>query len=78
MRVLRGVMPAGIALQGDRVYVTEAGIDAVAVIDTSSNRILGQIPVDWYPTATAVSAPRSFCVVGYTECMVRRCIASEK
>jgi YVTN family beta-propeller protein len=54
-RALRGVMPAGVALHGDRLYVAEAGIDAVAVIDTSSNRVLGHLPVGWYPTAVAVS-----------------------
>ena len=55
-RPLRGVMPAGLALHGQRLYVTEAGIDAVAVIDTASNRVLGHRAVGWYPTAAAVSA----------------------
>ena len=54
-RPLRGVMPAGLALHGQRLYVTEAGINAVAVIDTASNRVLGQLPVGWFPTAAAVS-----------------------
>jgi YVTN family beta-propeller protein len=55
-RPLRGVMPAGLALAGKRLYVTEAGINAVAVIDTNANRVLGHLPVGWYPTAAAVSA----------------------
>jgi YVTN family beta-propeller protein len=55
-RPLRGVMPAGLALHGQRLYVTEAGINAVAVIDTASNRVLGQLPVGWFPTAAAISA----------------------
>ena len=55
-RPLRGVMPAGLALHGQRLYVTEAGIDAVAVIDTATGRVLGHRPVGWYPTAAAVSA----------------------
>jgi YVTN family beta-propeller protein len=54
-RPLRGVMPAGLVLHGQRLYVTEAGINAVAVIDTASNRVLGQLPVGWFPTAAAVS-----------------------
>ncbi len=33
---LRGVMPSGLALSGGRLYVTEAGIDALAVIDLAS------------------------------------------
>jgi YVTN family beta-propeller protein len=54
-RALRGVMPAGLALRGQRLYVTEAGINAVAVIDTVANLVLGHLPVGWYPTAAAVS-----------------------
>ena len=54
-RPLRGVMPAGLALAGQRLYVTEAGINAVAVIDTTSNKVLGHRPVGWFPTAAAVS-----------------------
>ena len=49
-------MPAGLALYGQRLYVAEAGINAVAVIDTAANRVLGHLPVGWYPTAAAVSA----------------------
>jgi YVTN family beta-propeller protein len=52
---LRGVMPAGVALHGKRLYVTEAGINAVAVIDTAAGRVLGHLPVGWYPTAAALS-----------------------
>ena len=55
-RELRGVMPAGLALHGNRLFVTEAGINAVAVIDTGSNKVLGHLPVGWYPSAAAVSA----------------------
>jgi YVTN family beta-propeller protein len=54
-RPLRGVMPAGLAIHGQRLYVTEAGINAVAVIDTAANRVLGHLPAGWYPTAAAVS-----------------------
>jgi DNA-binding beta-propeller fold protein YncE len=49
-------MPAGLALHGDRLYVTEAGINAVAVVDSAAGRVLGHLPVGWYPTAAAVSA----------------------
>jgi YVTN family beta-propeller protein len=54
-RPLRGVMPAGVAVHGHRLYVTEAGIDAVAVIDTDTDKVLGHLPVGWFPTADAVS-----------------------
>jgi YVTN family beta-propeller protein len=58
-RMLRGVSPQGLALGGnglqDRLYVAESGINAVAVIDTRTNRVLGHIPTGWYPAAVAVS-----------------------
>ncbi len=66
-RALRGVMPAGLALYGQRLYVTEAGINAVAVIDTASNSVLGQIPVGWFPTAAAVSEDGSTLYVVNTK-----------
>jgi YVTN family beta-propeller protein len=52
---LRGVMPGGLALAANRLYVTEAGINALAVIDTSGNRVLGHLPVGWSPSAVAIS-----------------------
>lgn len=52
---LRGVMPSGVALHQGRLYVTEAGINAVAVIDSDSLQVLEQIPVGWTPNAVAVS-----------------------
>ena len=54
-RPLRGVMPAGLALSGKRLYVTEAGINAVAVVDTDTAQVLGHIAAGWFPTAAAVS-----------------------
>jgi YVTN family beta-propeller protein len=54
-RPLRGVAPQGLALDGDRLYVAESGINAVAVIDTKNRQVLGQIPTAWYPAAVAVS-----------------------
>ncbi len=53
---LRGVMPAGITGDATRLFVTEAGINAVAVIDKSSATVLGHIPVGWYPAAAAISS----------------------
>jgi YVTN family beta-propeller protein len=52
---LRGVMPFGIALAGDRLFVAEAGINSVAVVDTASEKVLGHIPVGWNPAALSVS-----------------------
>jgi YVTN family beta-propeller protein len=54
-RPLRGVMPVGLAQDSQRLYVTEAGINAVAVIDKESGRVLGHIGTGWYPAAAALS-----------------------
>lgn len=53
-RPLRGVMPSGVALHGDRVYVAESGINAVAVLDSETMRVIEHIPVGWNPSAVAV------------------------
>jgi YVTN family beta-propeller protein len=53
----RGVIPFGLALSPDqkRLYVAEAGINAVAVIDAVSLEVLGRIPVGWFPSKLAVT-----------------------
>ena len=51
---LRGVMPSGVAVHGDRVYVAESGINAVAVLDTATMRGIEHVPVGWNPAAVAV------------------------
>jgi YVTN family beta-propeller protein len=53
---LRGVMPSGLALTSNRLYVTEEGINALGVIDTTEGRVLGHLPVGWSPSAVVVSA----------------------
>lgn len=54
---LRGQIPFGLALSpdGSRLYVAEAGINAVAVVETESHRVLGHIPVGWFPSKLAVT-----------------------
>lgn len=54
---LRGLIPFGLALgnQNKRLYVAEAGINAVGVIDIPSLKVLGHIPVGWYPSKVKVS-----------------------
>jgi YVTN family beta-propeller protein len=54
---LRGVIPFGLALSPDRkrLYVAESGINAVGVIDVPSLKVLGHIPVGWFPAKLAVS-----------------------
>ncbi|MEZ4699437.1 MAG: alkaline phosphatase family protein [Rhodothermales bacterium] len=54
---LRGLIPFGLALSpdGTRLYVAEAGINAVGVVDTGSGEVLGHIPTGWFPSKLAVS-----------------------
>lgn len=53
----RGILPFGLALSPDkkRLYVAESGINAVAVIDAEKRRVLGHLPVGWFPSKLAVS-----------------------
>lgn len=57
VRKLRGVIPFGLALSPDtkRLYVAESGINAVGVIDVPTRKVLGHIPVGWFPAKLAVS-----------------------
>ncbi|MDN5214810.1 bifunctional YncE family protein/alkaline phosphatase family protein [Fulvivirgaceae bacterium BMA12] len=54
---LRGVIPFGLALSPDqqRLYVAEAGINAVGVIDIPTLEVKGHIPVGWFPSKLAVT-----------------------
>jgi len=55
-----GTQPVALALSRDerRLYVALAGIDAIAVLDTTNPRFphrIGLIPTGWYPSALALS-----------------------
>jgi len=65
LRGLRGVIPFGLALSPDqrRLYVAEAGINAVAVIDARNGSVLGHIPSGWFPSRVAVSRDGSSLLV---------------
>ena len=54
---LRGIMPFGVALSPNNAYlfVAESGINAVAVIDTRRQIVLGHLPVGWFPAKVAVA-----------------------
>jgi YVTN family beta-propeller protein len=54
-RPLRGVMPSGVTLGGNKLYVAESGINAVAVLDPDTLQLLEHIPVGWNPSAVVLS-----------------------
>ena len=48
----RGVMPIGISWYAKNgwLLVAEAGINAVGIIDVQTGKVLGHVPVGWFPT----------------------------
>jgi YVTN family beta-propeller protein len=54
---VRGVSPAGMSLSPDgrRLYVAEMGLNAIAVLETSTLRVIGHIPSAWYPYRVVIS-----------------------
>jgi YVTN family beta-propeller protein len=45
-----GVAPTSCAVSGNRIYVTLAGINAVAVLNKTTGRRIALVPTGWYPT----------------------------
>ena len=54
LETLRGVLPTGLTVQGDWLLVAESGINAVGVIDRKKDKVMGHLPVGWFPTRIAV------------------------
>ncbi len=54
----KGIIPFGLALSPDKktLFVAEAGINAVGVIDVASLQIKGHIPSGWFPSKIVCSA----------------------
>lgn len=57
LKSLRGMIPYGLTLSRDkrRLYVAEAGINAVGVIDIPTLSVIGHIPTGWFPSKLQVS-----------------------
>ncbi|MCX5884240.1 MAG: beta-propeller fold lactonase family protein, partial [Deltaproteobacteria bacterium] len=65
---LVGAYPNAIVVSPDkrRMYVAEAGINSVAVLDTTNPlqpKLLGRMPTGWYPTALTLSGDGRFLYV---------------
>lgn len=54
----KGVIPFGLALSPDKktLFVAEAGINAIGLIDVPSFKLKGHIPTGWFPSKVALSA----------------------
>lgn len=64
-----GGYPNALAVSPDntRLYVAEAGLNSVAVLDVStptSPTLLGRIPTGWYPSALAASPDGKYLYIG--------------
>jgi YVTN family beta-propeller protein len=61
----RGVIPFGLALSPDqkKLFVAEAGINAVAVIDVTNLKVIGHIPTAWFPSKLAVTPDNKKLIV---------------
>jgi DNA-binding beta-propeller fold protein YncE len=59
---LRGIHPAGMAFDPVTKWllVTESGINAVGIIDTEKNLLIGHLPVGWMPTRVALVGDRVY------------------
>src|SRR5260370_27074480 len=64
-----GSTPNALALSpdGSKLYVAEGDTNAVAVFSVETNRLLGRIPTDWYPTALLNAGKQFFVVTGKGE-----------
>jgi hypothetical protein len=45
-----GSGPTSCAVEGNRLYVTQSDVNAVAVLDKGRGTLLGSVPTGWYPT----------------------------
>jgi DNA-binding beta-propeller fold protein YncE len=64
-----GSTPNALALSPDesKLYVAEGDNNAVAVFSSGTNRLLGRIPTDWYPTGLHHTGKQLFVVTGKGE-----------
>lgn len=62
LEAYRGILPLGMALDpaGGRLYVAEAGINAVGVVDLGRDRLIGHLAVGWFPTTVVLDRGQVF------------------
>jgi DNA-binding beta-propeller fold protein YncE len=61
-----GSTPNALAISADgaRLFIAEADNNAVAVFNLATNKLLGRIPSDWYPTAVLDVGPKLLVLSG--------------
>jgi YVTN family beta-propeller protein len=65
LKHFRGIIPFGLAVSPDekKLFVAEAGINAIGVIDLPSFRVEGHIPTGWFPSKLKVTPDGKSIVV---------------
>ena len=65
LKHFRGVIPFGLAVSPDerRLFVAESGINAIAVIDLPSFKVVGHIPTGWFPSKLKVTPDNKNIIV---------------
>ncbi len=58
---LRGIIPSALATDGKgKLFVCESGVNAVAVIDQKTNKVLGHFPTGWFPNSVVFANGQLF------------------
>ena len=57
LKQFRGVIPFGLTVSPDqrRLYIAESGVNAVGVVDIPTMKVIGHIPVGWFPAKLEVT-----------------------
>ncbi len=65
VKQFRGVIPFGLAVSPDqkRLYVAEAGVNAIGVIDIPTLKVIGHIPAGWFPSKLEITPDGKSLVV---------------
>ncbi|HTC19726.1 MAG TPA: YncE family protein, partial [bacterium] len=72
-----GAAPTGMAVDKDKLYVSLAGWNAVAVLDKGQGKLLGVIPTGWYPTRV-YSGKSGLYILSAKGIMERRATSKDK
>jgi YVTN family beta-propeller protein len=60
--MILGATPNSVAADAERVYLANAGENAVVALDIHTLQIIGRIPTAWYPTAVATRSDGSLVI----------------